>query len=206
MPTPKGPQFKTWFHASRFPKEEFTAAPTIHVGDIGAAVSRESYMRGFISERNAPWSIHAVKPSEHMEFHGELLGDDEANAAEARYLEKSNYPIPQSVQESMRPIEDYGSARSIVRAARALAANKAVQYENPVEGGISAIIPSPHFNVSTHRMRPNEIDRETVKVTDTSALEGMEDPHQQTVLPMDYSGMKQSKRTKEYRSEKLGNL
>lgn len=198
MPTPDGEQFKTWFHATRSPQSEFTAAPTIHVGDLGTATNREDQMK-YLTKSGETWSINAVKPSQHMEFHDKLLDDNIANAAEKRYLEKHNYPVPASVKDSSTPIDDYATAREVVGAARALGKNKALRYNNFVEGGISAIIPSPHFNTSIHRLSPDEIDRDSLELVDDRRIQEAKDPHQQAVLPMDYSGLKESNVTWSHR-------
>jgi hypothetical protein len=134
-----------------------------------------------------------------MEFHDKLLDDNIANAAEKRYLEKHNYPVPASVKDSSTPIDDYATAREVVGAARALGKNKALRYNNFVEGGISAIIPSPHFNTSIHRLSPDEIDRDSLELVDDRRIQEAKDPHQQAVLPMDYSGLKESNVTWSHR-------
>lgn len=170
------------FHASATPLEEFTHAPVIHVGTKAASKAlirdREIFAP---DERRRGFKTHALAFSQHAQFHDEVLGDDEANEAHARFLEKRGIPLSTSVSDSrMSPIGKIPleQERRVNAAVRALTQNKIVSYENRAEdeGSISHIVPTPYLNMRTR---------------------GKKDPQKQPVLPMDYSGMEPSERTRQ---------
>lgn len=204
MPVPDGPQFpRHLYHYSAEAPDEFMSAPTVHAGSLSQASDRASFFRGnipHIREYGVDGSVRAgvyeITPSQHIEVHPEVLEDDEANAADMRFLKKNNYPVPESVEHSIGPQYDYQAARRIVRAAKALSSNKAVAYDNFSEGGgRSFVIPAPHFNAGvTGKLETND-----GVVSDEIETWNAPDPHTQTPLPMDYTPMKKSRRTTAYR-------
>jgi hypothetical protein len=181
MPKPTSPQFESFHHASLNDPSEFMAAPTLHVGTEDAAEHRKRDIQGFSRGRDIA-NIYKITPSQHLDIHPEMLDDMEANTADARYLRKNNYPVSADVFHSSSGWNlGYQSARRVVAGARALKQNKALQYINEGEdkGSRALIIPSPHFNAAIG--------------------DNPEDPLEQPVLPMDYSPIKQSYHTQEYR-------
>lgn len=190
-----GPQFDRVFHATNQSPEEFMKAPTLHVGNMSSAVERMNYMSNFrTSMRVAPYNMYALQPSQHMEVHPEKLSDPIANLADYRYLKKRDYPVPHSISDSLPSKSDisYQDARQAIRGARALAQNKAIMYENDVEGGDSLIIPAPHHNAA---LVTSLTESKGTMVTDKE----VKDPHPQAPLPMDYTGLQESRRTKEFK-------
>jgi hypothetical protein len=190
-----GPQFQRVFHATNQPPEEFMKAPTIHVGEHAAALDRMGFMGKLRNKfESAPYDMYAIQPSEHMEVHPEKLSDPIANAADYRYLRKRGYPVTQSIDDSLPDMKklSYKDARQVVGGARALAQNKALMYENTVEGGESLIIPAPHHNAAIVTSLTES------KGTMTTDKE-VQDPHTQTPLPMDYTVLQQSEVTKDHR-------
>lgn len=207
------------FHTSIVRPNAFMKAPTIHTGGETTALQRKEDLRTY--ERGKKSLVHKINVSQNAEYHPEVLTDAEANYADKRYLEKSNYPVPRSVEDSAeledeyrptlnannrdysRNYSGYQSARRVVAAAKALSENKIIEYENTVEGGTSYIIPSPHFNAKAVARSSSESRygdggdfepeyKPNKGVADT-------DPHTQPVLPMDYSGLNMSRDTKSWR-------
>jgi hypothetical protein len=194
MPTPDGPQFRV-YHGTNLPSDEVMKAPSIHAGTEDAAYARLHDL-GYTSYHQATLEL---TPSEHLEKHPVMLRDDEANAADARYLKKSNYPVPRSIEQSATSSDDmdYKTARRIVGASRALARNHMVMYQNDFESGLSVIIPSPHHNAALTNVTSSDklVSGKTVKGTRNKT----KDPHKQTPLPMNYSTLQVSNRTKTHR-------
>ena len=183
-----GPPSTEVFHGSSAPLDEFMRAPLLHVGSRAAADEMAKAHRG-----------HTVTMhfSQFAEVHPERLTDEEANEAHRQFSEARNFPVEQGIKDSSLPRQWRGRLdgstigefpiynndehkNKIQRAVAALGENKVLQYENSVEdaGSTSYIVPSPHMNM-----------REP----------GTADPQKQPVLPIDYSGVSLSERTKAFR-------
>lgn len=159
-------------------------APAMHVGERDAA-------RGVINFRTilgpeaekSGFKTHALAFSKHAQFHDETLSDEEANEAHARFLEERGIQPSESVRDSRAssfidlPPD---SEERVVRAVAALSQNKVLPYVNDGEGdgSISHVVPTPHMNMRSR---------------------GKPDPQTQPVLPMDYSTVNPSERTKQDR-------
>lgn len=187
-----GPPSNVVFHGSSVSSDEFMRAPLLHVGSRAAADEMTKAHRGHTV------TLHF---SQFAEVHPERLTDEDANEAHRQFAEARNFPVEQGIKDSslyrqrvhtyvpgeidstVREVPVYDDdehKNKIQRAVAALGENKILQYENSVEdkGSTSYIVPSPHMNM-----------REP----------GTADPQKQPVLPMDYSGVSLSERTKAFR-------
>lgn len=171
-----GPQF----HSSVEPPTEFLRAPLLHVGTEQAAEDISNF-----SSRKSAYVKHELQFSEHAQFHDDNLPDDLANEAHARFLEQKGMSPTETVRDSraslpMSPMLRGIHESKINAAVQALGQNKILRYRNEAEdrGSISHVVPAPHMNLRQM---------------------GQADPQKQPVLPMDYSGVAPSERTKRER-------
>jgi hypothetical protein len=171
-----GPQF----HASVEPPNEFLRAPLLHVGTEQAAEE----ISKFTPNRNE-YVTHELAFSDHVQFHDDNLSDDLANEAHARFLEQKGMTPTKTVSDSrsttpMSPMIRGIHESKLSAAVEALGQNKVLRYINVAEdrGSTSHIVPAPHMNLRQM---------------------GQADPQKQPVLPMDYSGVAPSARTKRER-------
>lgn len=171
------------FHASAESLDEFMHAPVLHVGTRKAAKTltrdRLTYSQ---EDRGKTFKTHALAFSKHADFHDEVLSDEEANEAHAQFLEQRNIKPSSSVNDSRTPnyrstLAPLGQEKRIQGGVDALSRNKIVRYTNSTEdtGSISHMVPSPYMNMRSV---------------------GQKDPQKQPVLPMDYSPMEPSSRTR----------
>lgn len=167
------------FHASVQPPEEFLHAPAIHVGTKKAATSLTRF-RSILPSADEPaedFKTRALAFSQHAVFHDDVLDDGQANEAHAQFLEAKGLPVTGSLRDSRSKPSNWKEGERIRQAIEALMENKILTYTNDSEdsGSLSHIVPSPHMNVRGRNMV---------------------DPQEQPVLPMDYSDVAPSSRTK----------
>lgn len=166
-----GPQF----HSSKEPIEEIMRAPAIHVGTRDDAEELSRYR----SKTEKGYKTHVLGFSKHAQFHDVTLSDGAANEAHSRFLEEKGLTPTKSVHDSrLTPFELLYENHNPESALAALKENKILRYVNSGESGdgsISYVVPSPHMNLRR---------------------QGHKDPMEQPVLPMDYSGINPSDRTK----------
>ncbi len=177
--------FGLQFHSSELDEDEFMRAPALHIGTKNAATE---------IGRNQQRRIYPLRFSDHTQFHDEVLEDDVANEAHAQFLEGHGLTVPLTVNSSRLTVprpgsgEDYhGKLTKAGAAADSLRQNKVLRYINSAEdsGSTSHIVPTPHMNV--YRW-PNR------------------DPQAQPVLPMDFSGIDPSERTRKDREQRGRNV
>jgi hypothetical protein len=199
------------FHWTTAEPDEFMRAPSIHVGDIHAAVNRSTVGSG---SQGAGY-IYALSP-EHVVTDPEVFRDQEANWADITFLKDRNLVGSSSLSVATNkdgsPV--HGNVERHDRAAEALSNNRSIDYENAWEKGISKILVSPQFN--THLLNggmPLTEDqiRDLVGTDDQSQTSNISaeprygpvnpaftTPKQQQVLPLDYSRVNPSERTKSH--------
>lgn len=129
------------FHFSTEHPDEFMRAPTLHVGDVRSAISRAKFFGGA-----KPGAIYALD-QESINVDPDLeLTDEEANMADKMFLMHHGLQVPRSVEDSISSDMDARSRANAARGFQALRQNRAVQYANDSEGGMSLVVPSPSFN------------------------------------------------------------
>jgi len=136
------------FHFSYKDPNEFMRAPTLHTGTATAAMERGS------ANTHVDGGIYALS-KHNLNIDDLELEDHEANLADYMFLKSREFPVSSSVRASVGTgsVRRTFSQREMARAARgyqSLVNNRAFTYNNPLEGGVSILIPSPQFN--THLM------------------------------------------------------
>lgn len=136
------------FHFSYKDPNDFMRAPTLHTGTATAAMERGSV------NSHVDGGIYALS-KQNLNIDDLMLEDPEANLADYMFLKSRGFPVSSSVRASIgsEKISRAFTQQEMARAARgyqSLVNNRAFTYNNPLEGGVSVLIPSPQFN--THIM------------------------------------------------------
>lgn len=199
------------FHWTTAEPDEFMRAPSIHVGDINAAVNRSTVGWG---SKSAGY-IYALSP-EHVVTDPEVFGDQEANWADITFLKDRNLVGSSkiSVAQNKDGSPVHGNVERHDRAVEALSNNRSIDYENVWEKGISKILVSPQFNthllnggmpltddqirdlVGTDNLSPRATTNEEPRYGPVHPA--FTTPKQQQVLPLDYSRVNPSETTKSH--------
>ena len=126
------------FHFTTETPDEFMRAPTVHVGDLEAAVGRAD------SQGDLGY-IYALSP-DNVVVDETQVRDGEANVADKEFLESRGLRATPLVGSSAIRNELFRPERAEA-AVKALSENRAVPYLNAVEGGTqSLVVPSPQMN------------------------------------------------------------
>lgn len=202
-------------HGSLEDPAEYMKAPAIHVGDEESAKTMtKSHMFGtrhpeyedvkkagidfdeddiFDMEEAVDEAVSSkIKPfdfSKHAQFHDVTLTDPEANRAHSLFLQHHKLPVPSSVSSSATDLfsKNTMNEENVQNALQALKQNKILRYENTEdvefidhegEPSLSYVVPSPWMNLRQSLGR---------------------DPMEQPVLPMDYSQVNPSEKTRRQR-------
>jgi len=142
----------TLFHFSREHPNDFMRAPTIHLGDATGAAGRSADTNSFrVSRGEKPTGAVYALDSTHMNIDPDLtLTDKEVNTTERLFLKGQRLPVPPVTDASAVLAEDYETegirTREVYGALKALRENRAVRYENSIEGGTSVLAPTAHMN------------------------------------------------------------
>jgi len=145
-----GSQFNehTVFHFSREHPNNFMRSGTIHLGDATGAIGRSSDAN---RRRDRSGTVYALDASQ-LNIDPDLsLTDAEANTVDRKFLRSRGLPVPRTVDDTAIPSDEWeseGLRHDVMnKAFSALKENRAVRYENAIEGGSSLLAPTPHINM-----------------------------------------------------------
>jgi|LauGreDrversion4_2_1035121.scaffolds.fasta_scaffold164382_2 hypothetical protein len=191
------------YHGSNMENpDQFMRAPAIHVGTQDQAnqiiEDPDSRFEEGFTPKQTRWPIgrsfpgvHKLQFSQFAEFHPNVMEDKIVNIAHAMLLHKNKMHWDTGAIPTH--YEEYKDHPQVQEALQALESNKIIPYHNvfeqPVDkfgrhteheanARLSYLVPSPRLNLKRGNRR---------------------DPQQQPVLPMDYSGVSETKTSQRHR-------